>query len=519
MEWILQKAQNFWVWSQGLNLFGQIPFMVLIFLLSLALLFYIFCWRAKITKMIINRLRKWLNGYWDCKQRNLLEPLMLSVFFAGIFIWVFGGELAMMKQDAVRNLILLTAGVVGWYFLYQRTKTADQNKKAAEKSAEATVKNTDISEQGLTTERLTRATEQLANKSSAVRLGGVLGLEQIAKTHKEECKKIARVLVSFVHIRAAKNSKRSKEYLARCNLSNLETVDDFSIYRSQRLDVEAAVNTLASIASELERQGQFRGEVYEEKHHLCDLQNTDLRGLRFVGADLSNFTLAGADMSGAWLAGANLTGAWLHSYYMKEETKLINALLEGTNFNRALLNFVNFQNDNKIRDTNFSDASLRGANFTEVLILETDLSNAKLDNANFTGARLRDVHGLQQQQLDKAFRWRGYKSFNNFVEDNSLNPPPEKEKPTGFWVYKICKLSEVTHARIHVPWCSFCNYGKGINKEEKPRGNRYDWVFCESYDDAVKTLENFRKKYNCNDVGNCVSCESRRDLPTYPSRY
>ena len=187
-----------------------------------------------------------------------------------------------MNQDALRNLILLTAGVVGWYFLYQRTKTADQSKKAAEQSAEATRKNAITAENGLTAERLTRAIEQIAHEDASVRLGGILGLEQIADVHEEERYKIARVFVSFIRNQAAKNSERAKKDYTESGVLKLEDEEEFSAYRAQRLDIEAAVNTLANIALGLDKQEQFKEQYNEKKQHLCDLRKTDLRGLRFV---------------------------------------------------------------------------------------------------------------------------------------------------------------------------------------------------------------------------------------------
>lgn len=89
-----------------------------------------------------------------------------------------------------------------------------------------------------------------------------------------------------------------------------------------------------------------------------------------------------------------------------------------------------------------------------------------------------------------------------------------KEKhDANFWVYKIWKPRNVTHARIHVPQCSFCNYGKGTDKEKRPQGDGYDWIPFDSYDEAVKALEDFREEHNCDKVGNCGTCVKRGDLP------
>lgn len=427
MEWILQKAQGFWAWLQGLNLFGQIPLMVLASLLSLALLFYIFRWRAKITEMMTSRLRKWTTRYWSLQHRTLLEPLILSGFFAGIFIWIFWEALANMKQDAVRNLILLTAGVIGFYFLYQRTKTADQTKKAAEKSAEASRKNTEIAEQGLTTERLTRAIEQLAHEKPSVRLGGILGLEQIAKTHQEERKKIARVLASFIRTRATKDSEETKKDLAMCDIPKMEKIRNFSAYRAQRLDVEDAIKVLANIASEVEKQRRLSKEYGEKKYQICDLQNTDLRGLNLIHVDLSEFDLTKADMRYATLFFTNFSRAHLVSANFHGAEYLIS-----TKFNEAYLGGAIFI-EARIEDTDLTGAKLKNADFTGAVLKRMEIGGATLKGANLTCVTLMNMYGLEQHQLDKAFRWQGYEVYPMFsVEGHSFMPPPEKEKPIEF---------------------------------------------------------------------------------------
>lgn len=442
--------------------------------------------------------------------------------------------------ESTRNVIYLFAAVIGAYLLFWRTKialreanTSEQNFKITEQNIKITEQNIKTRDQKIIDEQISRAIEELAGRDPFTRLNGISGLEKIADTQDEERMKIARILVSFIRTQAPKNSKRTREDLATCNLSKLETIDDFSAYRAQRLDIEAAVNTLASITSDIEKQGQFREEYYKTKHHLCDLQNTDLRGLRFIKTDLSKFIFAGADMSGTWLAGANLTHAWLHQAHIRERTKLIKAFLEGVNFNGAILNFVNFKDVEHLKNANFKGAFLIGANFTGVQMIEGNLNNTKLEKANFTKAFLSEVkikeaalkdtnltdasflsmQGLRQHQLEDAFRWKGHNTFVTSVEGYSLEPPPEKEKPIGFWVYKIWKPPSVAHARIHVPWCPFCNNGNGTKKNKEPKGYRYNWTQCNNYEEAVKILDDFKEKHNCDNVKNCGYCESRGDLP------
>ncbi|MCY4034443.1 MAG: pentapeptide repeat-containing protein [Hyphomicrobiales bacterium] len=363
----------------------------------------------------MNKIWNEVINWWKKHSYRERVIILLLIILAALLCYVY--------PDGGRNLIFLIAGLIGWYFLFWRTKAARQSAKAAEQS--------------LSIEQLFHAIQQLDSEKPFVRLGGVLGLEQIAVSNEEERKKIARILVSFIRTEADLKPE------------SIPPVD-----RIQRLDIEAAVNALARIASKLKKQGQFREQYNEKKHNLCDLQNTDLRSLRFVEADLSEFDLAGADLSGAWLAGASLVGAKLCRYTETRNEEVIAAKLTGvflknTNLSKSELNFVDFRGSHP-ECTNFSDAYLHSANFSEVQMIKVNFSRSILENANFTralleegkigdailkdanltGASLLRMYDLKQNQLDEAFHWKGHSTFVSSVDENPLDPPPEREKLT-----------------------------------------------------------------------------------------
>lgn len=273
----------------------------------------------------------------------------------GIAVLVGGGLIAYLyfesqKYDPLhvigaggtRNLILLLAGAIGWYFLLRRTTTA---------------------EQGVVTDRLANAMTQLAHGDSYIRLGGILGLEQIAESQKEDRRKIARILVAFIRKR---DDKYPSEDPRPENESDRAHRNALIIYRSDRLDMEAAVNALAGIAAKLTYSEQYN----ERKRHLCDLYGVDLRGLRFVDANLSGFDLKNSNLSGAWLRDADLSGAWL-------------------------------------RHADLSGAWLKGA----------DCRGAYFSDTNFRG-----VKDLTQEQLDQAFADEDAPPRN--LPDGLKPPPP-----------------------------------------------------------------------------------------------
>ncbi len=169
-----------------------------------------------------------------------------------------------------RNLILTIAGLIGLHFLYRRTRAIEQTARTAE--------------QDLTVDRLTRSTEQLTHDKTSIRLSGILGLEQIALSREEECKKIIQILSAFIREIAPLDRTRKEEE------------------RHNHVDIETAVNALANIAAPFKSQ----------KCLFCDLQETNLSGLRFFDTDLSFFTLTGADISNAVFFNVNFEGTELN---------------------------------------------------------------------------------------------------------------------------------------------------------------------------------------------------------------
>ena len=191
----------------------------------------------------------WLFLYWQAKQairqRTFWQPLILSVVVVVIFSWFFWEKLGTeAEQEAVRNLILLTAGIVGWYFLYQRARTA---------------------ERGVTVERLTLAIKQLSNDKESIRIDGIRSLNQIAKSSEEEREKIVQMLSDRI-----------------CELSRADGTQ-----RQGELEIKSTIETLVNIAKPLG----------DRKKKVINLFGVSLSGLNFAQIDLSYFPLVNTNLS------------------------------------------------------------------------------------------------------------------------------------------------------------------------------------------------------------------------------
>lgn len=210
------------------------------------------------------------------KKQPFWKQMLASTFGIALVILLFA------SPEGMRNLILLSVGFIGWHFLNRRTKAIEQNTRTAQ--------------QGLTVEQFTRATEQLANENPSIRLGGIRSLEQIALSHEEERRKIILIL-----------SARIREIAPLGPTAKSEE-------RHRRVDIETAVQALAEIAKPLG----------DEKGLLCDLQETNLSGLRLYGTDLAHFDLTDANVSNTHFLSVNL-----------EETELGGANISNAAFDDA----------------------------------------------------------------------------------------------------------------------------------------------------------------------------------------
>lgn len=362
IEKMLQKMRSFWLWLLGLSFFGQVLPLILTFLLFVALGFHIYFEISGTACEVVPIEIEYLTTI-ECERDSFFLKKLIDVISSG----------------DTRNLGLLLAASISWFFFHWRAKSADQNTKT--------------SKQTLIVERITRAIEQLAHEKPSVRLGGILGLEQVALAQQEEHEKIIRILVSFIRTRARKESQEVKKDLAKIDLLKLTDTDDYKAYREQRLDVESAVGVLANIASKIKITGQSQEQYNELKHRLCNLEDIDLRGLALRGIDLSNFNLRGIDFSGASLSFTNFTGANLslfYSVYTKKEdiTKFVEAHLFGTNFSHTNLSGVDFS-QSLLYDAVFNNA---------------DLSHTIFKNSYIDGARFETSKNLTQEQIDKTLR-------------------------------------------------------------------------------------------------------------------
>jgi uncharacterized protein YjbI with pentapeptide repeats len=133
----------------------------------------------------------------------------------------------------------------------------------------------------------------------------------------------------------------------------------------------------------------------------ANLFRADLRGANLSGADLSDANLREANLSEADLTKANLNGAMLSNAFVRDanlrETNLLAANLRNANFKNANLSGAN------LMVADLEGADLSGANLSKTNLTKSDLSGINLRRADLSGARLMRTNLARSNLMEARF--------------------------------------------------------------------------------------------------------------------
>ncbi len=282
----------------------------------------------------------------------------------------------------VQNLALAFIGTVsgfgalfGVYLAIQRTDESKRQSKTAEREATT-------AEQGLITDRLNKATENLGAKDGVepvleIRLGALQELERIAQDSIRYHVSVMEILCAYVRI----NSPIVGD------IGKIDTITPL------RKDIQTALTIIRR--REYGKGGAERLETEQAQGYQIDLSYCDLHKADLIGANLSRANINHSYMRFAKLDGANLTGAEI------DGTNLVSAELRGANLSYAKISnthnvetlaHVMLMEANlshaKIKDSSLFGAILLKANMSHTEIKDSYLTEARLDGANLSQAKL-----------------------------------------------------------------------------------------------------------------------------------
>jgi uncharacterized protein YjbI with pentapeptide repeats len=229
------------------------------------------------------------------------------------------------------------------------------------------------------TERFIRAVDQLgrSDKTTEVALGGIYGLERVARDSRTDRRSIGEILTAYVRTRADDFRERDNERL--------------SSLLQRAPDVQAAISVLG--------RGKFADVrlLIEEDIRVLDLTGVDLRK-----ADLTNLDLRGAWMTAARIGSAAcLNGDFSHVDLSGADLR--NVIANQANFSRAWLHSANCQ-DGSFFNAAFDGAILQGTDLQGANLVRANLRDAVLDEANLFGASLEDAI-FERASADETTVW------------------------------------------------------------------------------------------------------------------
>ena len=300
-------------------------------------------------------------------------------------------------DERIRNLALVAAATFGLPIAMWRSYTAHRQAATAQNS--------------LLDERYQRAAEMLGGEL-AVRLAGIHALARMAQRHLSHHVLIMSALSAVVRTSANRKPSADKkqapedvtvimEVLAARDAEQLseESAEDY------RLDLRATDLRGLSVNEVKLPKAILDDAILSDSDNQAVFWDTDFQGASLISASLVAAYFLAADFSST-----NLSNASLASTTMLDRTDFREATLTGADFSNATFGEVDIE-DAIRKETNlfasidlssasltdFRRATLTGANFANAKFSEVDIEGAIL-----TGTNLTNVTGLTQQQLNST---------------------------------------------------------------------------------------------------------------------
>lgn len=228
-----------------------------------------------------------------------------------------------------------------------------------------------VTREGQTTERFSKAIDHLGSDSRAVRTGGVYALERIARTSRSERGAVEDVLTAFVRQEAPRRPRAERDPDGPDDAFQPPEMPEFGQQHdssdafepswdrlpTSRVDVAAALAVLARL-----------DPPRPAKPHL-DLAHTDLRQAVLADATLPYTSFGMTDLRSAFLTNAGLT----------------NCVFSMTDLRKVVAADAQF-NDARFFECKLQGAILNGASFRDARFERCDLRNADLAGVDLRGA-------------------------------------------------------------------------------------------------------------------------------------
>jgi hypothetical protein len=214
-------------------------------------------------------------------------------------------EFLKAKNDVRTTLV---QGLAGALLLFGALATWRQ--------VQTTSQQLQISERQQTTERFVRAVDQLGSKNPDVRLGGIIGLGQIADTSQvaSDGLSIIQLLTGYLRHYATWHGKEESHYIASSDWlavtkPDIQEAIEILARQNPTIPNRLLLNRLDLRRVDLQNRNLVAAFLAESHLEGAFLSGTDFREANLNYAYLTKAELCGADFTDAELNGTDLTGA------------------------------------------------------------------------------------------------------------------------------------------------------------------------------------------------------------------
>ena len=340
-----------------------------------------------------------IRDFWRRNSILLLTIVVTVSCIAGIVyfedIWNWSARTTENQNESnsaiLRDLVLIIAPVVALILALWRLSIADRQSKIADLQQKT-------ARQHLHNDQFQKGLDLLDNPSLTIRLGGIIGLQNLSLESMENHHlQIMGLFSHFVRYppKYADDDPKSLQF-KHFEKENLP-------YNTERIDIIEVLEYLG-------QRGNKEREFEQIKNYILDFRHADLSHVNLENGDWSSTNMSFVDLKYANIKRCNFENAVLN-YADLTQTDLLICNLTGASLYYANLMESNLTNC-ELREAylNFCDmrySDLVEAKLVNSILYKCDLSGADFKNTNLSGADLSDANlqnakNLTQHQIDQA---------------------------------------------------------------------------------------------------------------------
>jgi uncharacterized protein YjbI with pentapeptide repeats len=280
-------------------------------------------------------------------------------------------------------------------------RQAATSTRLADVAAQRHAEQTKADQERRITENFTKSVEQLGSDKLQVRLGGIFGLERIARESEDDYWPTMEIITAFIRESAPWREPENAFVSGKAAPVDADESVPIKGYKLPT-DIEAALTVIKR------RNAKMRTYEMGEKW-ILDFSGSDLRGADFHRAHLDGASFAGANLEGSCFAEAHLEFTKFMGAYLKS-ADFMSAQLTGASFAGADLSDTFFLDTNlqlavlgsaRLGGACFKEANLKGALFWSEN--DTSVKGVDFEKAHLEGVCLDKVEDLESSQIQKAF--------------------------------------------------------------------------------------------------------------------